>query len=79
MLGRYAVLLMLFAVPAHAATYYVSKSGSNSHTCAQAQTQHFAKRIIGAEISCLRAGDMLRVGAGTYGETIIDTLPSGTS
>jgi len=67
---------------AHAATYYVSKTGNNSTSCAQAQSTSTPKGTIGAGLGCLVAGDTLLVRAGTYDEVIKDnvvSVPSGTS
>ncbi len=63
-------MLFLMATPAsggvaHAATYYVSKAGSNSNSCAQAQSTSTSKLTINAGIGCLSAGDTLLVRAGT--------------
>ncbi|MEO8256944.1 MAG: right-handed parallel beta-helix repeat-containing protein [Acidobacteriota bacterium] len=63
---------------ADAATYYVSKSGSDSNSCAQAQTATTSKLTVNAGISCLSAGSTLLVRAGSYNEAIVST-PSGTS
>ena len=62
-----------------AATYYVSKSGSNSNSCSQAKSSSSAKNTILAGIDCLSAGDTLIVSSGTYGERISNAFPGGTS
>ena len=59
-------------------TYYVAKSGSNSNSCAQAQTQSTPKLTIGAGIACMQGGDRLEIKQGTYEETIPNP-PSGTA
>jgi parallel beta-helix repeat protein len=64
--------------------YYVAKTGSDSNSCAQAQSQSTPKLTINGGLSCLTSGDTLLIKAGTYAE-FIDTwgagsnLPSGTS
>ena len=64
---------------AHAATYYVSKAGSDSNSCAQAQSTATPKLTIAAGISCLTGGgDTLLVRVGIYDEGI-SSVPSGTS
>src|SRR5215813_8626634 len=68
----------MFPVLAHAATYYVAMTGSNSNSCSSAQTQTTPKLTISAGISCLASGDTLIVKAGTYNETIDDTIPNGS-
>jgi hypothetical protein len=64
---------------AHAATYYVAKSGNNGNTCAQAQSISTAKLTIAEGLKCLAAGDTLLVRAGNYDEGINNNIPSGTS
>lgn len=64
-----------------AATYHVSKSGSNSYSCAQAQSTSTAKGSIQSGIGCLTAGDTLVIHAGTYHEDIAYNrfpIPSGS-
>jgi hypothetical protein len=52
------------------ATYWVAKTGSDSNSCAQAQSQGGAKLTINAGIACMRSGDTLYIMAGTYLEHI---------
>jgi hypothetical protein len=63
---------------ANAATYYASKSGSNSYSCAQAQSTSTPRQSVNAGIGCLAAGDTLLVRGGSYDEGI-SSVPSGTS
>ena len=63
----------------HAATYYVATNGSDSRTCAQAQSQSTPKRTINNGRTCLAAGDTLSLMPGTYAETLMNPLPSGLS
>jgi hypothetical protein len=57
---------------AQAATYYVSKSGSNNNSCAQATSVSTPKLTINAGIGCLSGGgDTLLIRKGTYDETIV--------
>jgi len=63
----------------HAATYYVSTSGSDSYTCAQAQSTSTPKGTLAAAGACLAAGDTLLVRGGTYNQSIANSIPSGTS
>lgn len=69
----FVVLGLIAAVPAQAATYYVSKSGSDSNSCATATstTQSNQKLTFTAGMTCLVAGgpgSSLVVHAGTYAE-----------
>jgi Right handed beta helix region len=64
---------------AQAATYYVAKTGKDANSCAQAQSSSAPKLTIGAAVGCLTAGDTLYVRAGSYNETLIYTVPSGSS
>ena len=75
------LLTLLFASPAWATTYYVNKAGSDANSCATAQsaTDANAKLTIAAGAACLSAGDTLSVGGGTYVESLLNPLPSGTS
>jgi hypothetical protein len=64
---------------AHAATYYVSKGGSDSNTCTQAQNVNTPKLTVAAGLACLAGGgDTLLIRAGTYNERIT-SVRSGTS
>src|SRR5919108_2345644 len=55
----------------YAATYYVSKSGSNSNSCATAQSPgSSAKLTIAAGAACMSGGDTLHIQAGTYVENL---------
>lgn len=75
------LLSILFCASiAQSATIYVSKSGNNANSCAQAQSQATAKVSISAGISCLTAGSTLSVGAGSYAEGInANGIVSGSS
>jgi parallel beta-helix repeat protein len=64
---------------AEAATYYVSKNGTDANSCAQSQSASTSKLTVGGALACLNAGDTLLVRAGTYDEALIDNIPSGTS
>jgi Right handed beta helix region len=70
---------------AHAATYYVSQSGSNNNSCAQATSASTPKSTIAGGIGCLSGGgDTLLIRGGTYNEYIFQTqntavFPSGSS
>ena len=65
---------MLLSVHAHAATYWVSKSGSDSNGCNASTTPLTTTAkltILDALTDCLRAGDTVRVRAGTYNESFV--------
>ena len=65
---------------AHAATYYVAKTGNNNNTCTQARSLSTPKHTIAAGLSCLSGGDTLIIKAGTYLEVINHKqVPSGIS
>jgi len=77
------VILFLLSYPvsvgvAHASTYYVSKSGSDNNSCAQAQSVSTSKLTFIAGVGCLSAGDTVLVRGGTYDERM-RSAPSGTS
>ena len=80
-----SALTAIPTVPSASSTgnvYYVAKTGSDSNSCAQAQSQSTPKLTIQAGIGCLSAGDTLFVRAGTYAELINTTkftIPSGTA
>ena len=67
------------------ASYYVGKNGSNSYSCAQARSSSTPKLTINAALACIGfvhgagAGQTIEVLAGTYFESINNTLPTGTS
>jgi Right handed beta helix region len=73
------VFFTIFPVLAHGATYYVAKTGSDSNSCANAQSQSTPKLTINAGAACLSGGDTLIVKAGSYTESLINNLPSGTA
>lgn len=76
------LLIGLLGDAAWAATYYVKKTGSDANSCATAQNSSTPKLTINSALACLTAaGDTLRIGQGTYVESIIYTsLPvSGTA
>jgi hypothetical protein len=79
---RMGVLLVIGCLAsegmAQAATYYVSKSGSNNNSCTAAQSSGSARGTINAGLSCLAAGDTLLIRGGTYDERIT-SVPSGTA
>jgi len=81
----YNILVIVFSlivyVPiSYAATYYVAKTGSNNNSCSQAQSPSSPKLTIAAGIGCLNGGDTLRIGAGSYSESInAGSIPSGGS
>src|SRR5690349_4844069 len=68
---------------AQSATYYVAKTGSDGHSCSQAQSSSGPKLTItgtSGGLKCLRAGDTLIIKGGTYAEFInYNQIPSGTS
>jgi parallel beta-helix repeat protein len=76
-----SILVVCAASPGAAlgATYYVSKSGNDGNSCAQAQSPSGSKQSIASGLDCLTAGDTLLVRAGIYDESIHNTVPSGTS
>jgi hypothetical protein len=68
-----AISLIIWLVPisALATTYYVAKTGSNTYSCTQAQSQTMAKQTIQAAVNCARIpGDTVIVKAGTYVESV---------
>src|SRR5262249_32596853 len=67
----------MFPVLAHAATYYVAKTGSDTNSCSSAQSQSTPKLTINAGAGCLSSGDTLIVKAGVYAEVL--NIPYGTS
>ena len=73
-----ACLLLVPSGVASAADYYVSNSGTDGRSCAQARSIGTPKQSIISGINCLSAGDTLMVRGGTYPEAIVG-MPSGTS
>ena len=71
------VLLLLPAPSLWAATYFVSKNGSDANSCATAQstTQSNQRLTIQSALGCLAPGDTLQIHGGTYSEQLfIDQL-----
>jgi hypothetical protein len=63
----------------YASTFSVAKTGSNSNSCIDAQSQSTPKLTIKAGISCLSSGDTLLIKRGTYVESFNNVIPGGTS
>ena len=66
------------------ATYWVAKTGSDSNSCSQAQSQSTPRLTINGGLKCLAGGDTLYILSGTYNEKIesragTPSVPSGTS
>jgi hypothetical protein len=70
--------VLVQAVAAHAATYYVATTGSNANTCAQAKAQNTPLLTIPAGVKCLAGGDTLIIKAGTYVGQEIKNPPAGS-
>ncbi len=73
------------SVTAAGATWFVSSTGSDSNSCAQAQSAATPKRTITAGLACIGsagseagAGNTLTVAAGSYSESLVDKIPSGS-
>ena len=79
----FTVVFCLIALNANAATYWVSKSGSDGNSCFASDTEPTlatqSRLTIGAGADCLSAGDTLKIKVGTYAETLLNQFPSGTS
>jgi hypothetical protein len=72
-------LLLGFAVPSYATTYYVSKSGSDANSCMSAQSLGTAKLTVAAGLACTSGGDTLLINDGTYTERVLGSqIPSGS-
>jgi|SRR5688572_5002985 len=80
------MLVVSFGVlKANAATWFVATTGSDSFSCSQAQSATTPKRTIIAALACVGAagteagaGDTVQVAAGSYSESIVDRIPSGS-
>jgi hypothetical protein len=77
--GSLLVGYMLCGQTVHGATFFVAKTGQNANSCAQAQSQSTPKLTINNAVGCLAPGDTLLVRGGTYDETLINNVPSGSS
>ena len=55
-----------------AATYYVAKTGSDTTSCAAAQAPSTPRLTINRGLACMRGGDTLLIGNGTYDELLTD-------
>ena len=61
-------------------TYYLSPSGSDSYSCAQATSEATPKETINNAITCLRPGETLLIKDGTYiAQNQLVGIPSGIS
>jgi len=70
---------MLIPALAQASTYYVSIYGSDYNSCDDAQSPYSPKRSVTAGAACLRGGDTLTIGDGTYAEQLANNIPSGSA
>ena len=72
--------ILLATGTAHAAEYYVGKTGSDGNSCAQTLNPSTPKLTIAAGMACLSSGDTLTVRAGTYVESELgNQMPNGTA
>ncbi len=69
------ILILLWALPIEAATFYVATSGSDANP----GTAALPFRTMYRAGSAMRAGDVVVLRAGTYQEAIVNNFPSGTS
>jgi len=74
----FVVVSCVSPAAADAATYYVAKTGNDSYSCSQAQSQSTPKLTIQAGISCMVSGDALQIKAGTYARPMTNP-PGGAS
>src|SRR6185503_12848233 len=70
LLSLWTLFILIGAITAEAATYYVATTGNDAHVCTTAQTITTPKRTINSGITCLKPGDKLYIRAGTYTEQI---------
>lgn len=77
--SAFLISILVQAVAAHAATYYVATTGSDAHTCDQAKAQNAPRLTIPAGVKCLSGGDTLIIKAGTYISQGILNPPAGTA
>src|SRR4029079_7721200 len=78
MLPFCTLFFLIGAVMAQAATYYVATTGSDTVSCATAQTINTPKRTIASGVACLNAGDTLYIRAGTWTTAIDLSTKTGT-
>src|SRR5262249_49098476 len=83
MTGKLSVLTLLICLgnphALTAATYYVSKTGLDTHACSTTDSAGTNKQTINAGIACLSSGDTLYVHTGTYNEAINFGTVGGSS
>ena len=77
--STFLVSVLVQAVAAHAATYYVATTGNDASTCTQAKSASTPKKTIPAGVNCLAGGDTLIVKAGTYTDQEVKNPPAGTA
>lgn len=70
---RKLIFFLFFCLPAQAANYYVSTTGSDSHGCSTTDSAATNKLTILGGYGCLANGDTLLVHAGTYSPFILST------
>lgn len=74
------VVALLVARGVQAATYHVSKGGTDANSCATAQGAHFTthKLTVAGGLGCLAAGDTLFIHEGVYVEQLLETSFAAT-
>ena len=75
------LFMIIGAMTAEGATYYVATTGNDGYACTTAQTISTPKRTIKSGVGCLKPGDKLYIRTGTYTEQIDLATPnkSGTA
>ena len=74
----FLAIVLVQAVAANGATYFVATNGSDANTCTQARTQLTPLLTIPTGVKCLAGGDTLIIKAGTYSNQEITNPPAGT-
>lgn len=60
-------------------SYYATKKGSDSNSCAAARNPTTAKKTLSSALDCLVSGDTLWIGNGVYSEFLKGKIPEGAS
>src|SRR5438552_11161320 len=83
MVVRLFLLLFIICVgnswSLEAATYYVSTTGNDAHACSTTDSAGTNKATPAGAMSCLSAGDTLRIHSGTYAGFTVNVSGSAGS
>jgi hypothetical protein len=77
--GKSGTSAITINTPSSGGAYYVSPTGTDAVSCAQAQNVATPKQTLNNAVGCLTPGTTLLIRGGSYAEALLDNIPAGTS